>query len=209
MPPKKTPKDYQDLAAIANLIWLGPEVNSAQSKTKWRCKNGHEWDCIYSSIQQGHGCPYCANNLPKKPKDYHKLAKKYGFIWLGPEVKTVSTKTRWCCAKNHEWDAVYANIQQGYGCPKCGGSLRKEPFDYEVLAKSKGLEWLGPIVTNNKTKTNWRCSAGHIWQAPYSSVQQGNQCYLCTKNTGGQHVTHDSFEKADIAFQPAGSFRIK
>lgn len=183
MPTKKTPDDYQKLAQKAGLVWLGPEVASAQTKTRWRCKNGHEWDCIYSSIQQGHGCPYCANNLLKMPTDYHKLAQMHGFTWLGPEVKGVNIKTRWRCKEGHEWEAVYANIQQGYGCHICGGSSRKQPSDYEALAKSKGFEWLGPIVSNNKAKTNWRCSNGHIWQAPYSSIQQGNQCYYCQKNT--------------------------
>ena len=64
---KKTPKDYQELALKAEFVWLGPEVTSVQTKTRWRYKKGHEWDCIYSSIQQGHGCPYSANNLLKKP----------------------------------------------------------------------------------------------------------------------------------------------
>lgn len=183
MPPKKTPENYHELARQAGFIWLGPEVKSSQTKTFWRCKNGHEWACIYSSIQQGHGCPYCANNLPKNPDDYHKLAHAHNFEWLGPEVKNVNSKTSWRCEYGHEWKSVYANIQQGYGCPVCGGSLRKQPSDYEGLAKLRGFEWLGPIVPNNKSRTNWRCNNGHIWQAPYSSIQQGNDCYYCQKNT--------------------------
>lgn len=183
MPPKKSPKDYEELALKAGFVWLGPEVPNAQTKTWWRCKSGHKWDCIYSSIQQGHGCPHCANNLPKQPADYDVLAESRNFKWLGPKVKSVNSKTRWMCSKGHKWEAAYANIQQGYGCHVCGGSLQKQPADYETLASSRGIEWLGPIVQNNKTKTNWRCQNGHIWQAPYSSVQQGNECYYCQKNT--------------------------
>jgi hypothetical protein len=183
MPSKKTASDYHKVAKKAGLVWLGPIVKNTQTKTRWRCQKDHEWNSIYSTIQQGHGCPYCAKVLPKTPNEYHELAKYRGFIWLGPEVKNVNTKTNWQCAKGHKWGAVYANIQQGYGCPICGGSLRKEPADFEALAKSKGLEWLGPVVSNNKTKTNWRCNVGHVWEAPYSSIQQDNQCYLCQKNT--------------------------
>lgn len=183
MPAKKTPQDYKNLAQNAGFIWLGSEVANTQTKTRWRCKKGHEWDCRYSSIQQGHGCPYCAHNLPKQVDDYHKLAKTRRFKWLGLEVNTVNTKTLWGCEKGHEWETTYANIQQGYGCPKCGGSSRKQPSDYEALAELMGIEWLGPVVSNNKAKTNWRCSNGHIWQAPYSSIQQGNNCYHCQKNT--------------------------
>ena len=55
----------------------------------------------------------------KEPKDYHVLAKKRGFEWLGPEVLNSSTKTFWKCLVGHEWEACHVDIRRGSGCPTC------------------------------------------------------------------------------------------
>ena len=55
---------------------------------------------------------------------------------------------------------------------------RKEPADYHALAKKHGLEWLGPEVSRNNVKTQWRCSEDHEWETCYSSIQQGYGIFL-------------------------------
>jgi hypothetical protein len=55
---------------------------------------------------------------PKKmPADYHALAEKRDFRWLGPEVPNAATKTGWECHQGHRWETTYSSIQQGTGCP--------------------------------------------------------------------------------------------
>src|SRR5580658_8874449 len=104
--------------------------------------------------------------MPRKPKtadDYRDLADKSGLTWLGPEVNKVNIPTNWRCPERHEWPATYNSIQQGSGCPACGGSKPKTPDDYRALADKHGFIWLGPEVVNTKTSTNWRCPEGHEW----------------------------------------------
>ena len=188
----RTPADYETLAGERGFAWLGPEVPNAQTKTGWRCPQGHEWQARYANIQQGSGCPRCAalgiDRKPRKgPADYHALAAERGFEWLGPEVRTTKIKTTWRCtrsAQGHEWQTGYANIKGGSGCPYCrwpgaGRQGRKLPADYETLAEARGFEWLGPEVPNVSTKTTWRCAQGHEWQARYSNIQQGSDCPTC------------------------------
>jgi very-short-patch-repair endonuclease len=67
----------------------------------------------------GRGCPVCADRVPKTPEDYHALAAERGFQWLGPEVPNTQTKTWWECERGHRWEAVYASIRAGTGCPVC------------------------------------------------------------------------------------------
>lgn len=43
----------------------------------------------------------------------------HGYEWLGPEACSVMTKTGRRCDHGHQWQARYANLQQGYGCPRC------------------------------------------------------------------------------------------
>jgi len=55
-------------------------------------------------------------------------------------------------------------------------SARKQPEDYRELAESRGIKWLGPVVSNTQMKTGWECGGGHRWQARYGHIQQGRGC---------------------------------
>jgi hypothetical protein len=176
---RKQPADYIALAKERGFRWIGPKVLSVHKKTTWQCKDGHQWQARFNDIYNGSGCPYCSGKVRKNPADYHKLAKKRGFRWLGPEVPNTRTKTTWQCAKNHDWESRFYNIAQGQGCPYCAGKVRKESEDYKALAKERGFKWIGPEVKSNNKKTTWQCSQGHQWDAPYSSIQQGTGCPHC------------------------------
>ena len=47
------------------------------------------------------------------------------------------------------------------------------------MARVRGLVWLGPMVTNNHVRTNWKCSRGHIWSTSYKSVCRSRGCPYC------------------------------
>jgi len=116
--PKK-PKDYIELAKNRGFKWLGPEVPNTKANTSWRCKEGHKWESPFTTIQAGHGCPYCTGLSPKTKEDYIALAIDRGFKWLGPEVPNTKINTKWKCPNGHQWEANYHNIQGGTGCPLC------------------------------------------------------------------------------------------
>ena len=176
---RKTPADYHALAEKRGFRWLGLKVPGVRAKTTWECEDGHQWQASFDSVRRGSGCPVCAGNLPKEPADYHAIAEKRGFRWLGPEVPNTQTRTDWKCAQGHQWQGRYGDIQQGKGCPICGGRLPKEPADYHALADKRGFRWLGPEVSNVRTKTGWACDRGHEWQTTYDSIQGGRDCPIC------------------------------
>lgn len=178
---RKTSADYHALANDRGFHWLGPEVPNNMTKTRWACQEGHQWEAAYTKIQQGRGCPYCAGVVHKTPADYSALAAERGFTWLGREVLNTSTNTQWACQEGHNWDTSYSSILQGSGCPYCAGTARKTPDDYHSLAEKNGVTWLGPEVPNVRTKTRWRCSEGHEWDAPYGSVSGGHICPHCSR----------------------------
>jgi len=177
-------EDYEALAKVRGLRWVGVELVSTRMKTKWECPCGHKWEAEYNGIQQGGGCPRCAPQAPKRPNDYRALAQSKGFEWLGPEVPNNATKTKWRCQYGHEWKAGYGNIKQGCGCPHCAGNGSKKPSDYFALAQSRGFEWLGPEVSNSETRTGWRCQRGHEWEAVYGSIRRGSGCPACNTSRG-------------------------
>lgn len=175
MPKKKTAEDYHVLAELRGFKWLGTEVPTVDVKTTWECSAGHLCKIRYSSLHAGYGCPICAIERQKernrlKPADYHALAKKRNFKWLGPEVANVKIKTSWECKYGHRWSTPYRIIKGGSDCPYCACKAPKTSRDYHAAAEKRGFKWLGPKVRNVNVKTTWECQNGHQWQSPYSTI---------------------------------------
>lgn len=190
------PEDYHALANRMGYIWLGPIVRNTQTKTSWQCPEGHRWKVSYGALS---GCPECRN---KKRGDanrydteqYHKTAKDRGLEWVGPEVNNVSTLTTWRCSNGHEWQATYRSVHASKMCPACyllqrSEARRIKPEQYHEMAKQNGLEWLGPEVQGVMHKTWWKCSNGHKWLTPYSTVKKGASCPECIGLVNGRRVS--------------------
>lgn len=118
------------------------------------------------------------NKKKRLSEDYHLLAAQRGFRWLGPEVPTTKTLTTWECQKGHQWRAIYNNIQQGRDCPYC--ARKKKPIDYELLARRRNIQWIGPYVANYTIPTAWKCELDHNWQASYREILRGDSCPICS-----------------------------
>lgn len=56
---------------------------------------------------------------------------------------------------------------------------QKSAWDYSTLAKNRNFIWLGPIVQNSKTNTNWQCDLGHVWHTSYNTIRDGHNCPEC------------------------------
>lgn len=184
-PRRKRPNDYHALAAARGYQWLGPEVPTARIKTWWKCGKGHKWEMPYHVIKRGSGCPECsiekrADKRRHKPGKYTKLAVLRGFEWIGPIVPNITTKTRWRCQAGHEWEARYAEIRRGNGCPVCAGNQPKTKDDYLALEQTRGIRLVGEVPPNIHTNTTWECPEGHQWDAPYSNIYNNNSgCPFC------------------------------
>jgi very-short-patch-repair endonuclease len=185
----KTPEDYHALAERRGFRWLGPEALNIHSKTSWECEEGHRWQARYHDIQQGRGCPVCADRVPKTPADYHSLAEERGFLWLGPEALDTKGNTWWECEEGHRWETDYNHIQRGRGCPFCAGLAPRTPADYHALAEERDFRWLGPEVPNIHTRTAWECAEGHQWEAVYNSIRRGTGCPVCLDLVHGTQVS--------------------
>jgi hypothetical protein len=182
---RKTEQDYMTLANEREIHWLGTLPRRVVDKTTWRCSKGHTWQASYHSIRKGTSCPYCSNRVPKTEADYVKLAEENELKWVGSQIPpTTHEITKWQCAKGHSWDARYHDIHGGNKCPSCSGRARKTENDYHRLAENLGFQWLGPKLVNTHTKTQWKCSKGHVVKTTYTSLQRrtkGNGCKYCSR----------------------------
>jgi len=56
---RKTIEDMRVLAKKHGGFCLSDEYINVTAKLKWRCKEGHEWETMPDSVQQGRWCPKC------------------------------------------------------------------------------------------------------------------------------------------------------
>jgi len=184
--PKNKKKDFEDyirIATIRGFEWLGNMPANTHTVTEWKCAAGHIWKSTYHNISQGNNCPHCSNRIPKTAIDFHELAAKRSFMWVGESSVNTQVKTTWQCKKGHRWEAKYTDIFKGRGCPYCSNRIPKTPTDYHNLAATRGFTWIGNHqVSRNNMVTQWQCSLGHIWETTYASIQQGTGCPFCAGN---------------------------
>lgn len=161
----------------------------------WKCKKcGREWNTTIYNIEKNNGCLLCsrrrtASRRAHGPDEYDKLAKAKGLVWIGPAVTDSKSMTAWRCENAHQWETSYNSILKNGSCPHCAGLARKGADAYRRLAREHGFEWLGPEVSNTKTKTTWECSNGHRWKARYNDIHNGFGCSHCQDMVNGQHVS--------------------
>ena len=183
---RRSEADYHAAAAARGGQWIGPFPPTTHHKSTWQCAEGHRWEAQLKNIEAGRWCPICAVkhragvNIPKAPADYHTAAERRGFAWLGPEVQSANSRTQWQCPQEHTWWASYnsiANVRSG--CPVCAGVTPLTSAQFEEIARSQGIQWLGPLCSYRQ-KTQWRCPQGHTWWANYGNVRHGKGgCQEC------------------------------
>ena len=82
------------------------------------------FNCKLNNILSGNGCPYCAGNIKKTPKEYYGECKERGLdLPLGDYVNT-KTKIKHKCNKCGYIYAQMPNdhLYNGTSCPKCNES---------------------------------------------------------------------------------------
>jgi len=166
-------------------------VNSV-TKLRWRCRDGHEWEAVPSSIRNTRSwCPSCgavrrAMASRGSIEACRILAREQGGTCLSTTYTSNSTKLLWKCAKGHEWLATPGNIQQRRWCPSCGSarggdSRRGSIENCLALAKARGGECLSATYANDYTKLLWRCNQGHEWEATPGGIKQDHWCPYCSE----------------------------
>ena len=164
----------------------------------WLCPEGHEWESNVDNRTNGHGCPYCAGQLP---------TENYNLAILFPEIAVQWNKTKngnlnptdvmpkshkkvwWMCEKNHEWEAAIGSRTGGCGCPYCSGYFPSEDYNFAYLFPELAMEWNTEKNGNLKAtdfspysnkKVWWKCESGHEFKMVVSDRAQGSGCPYCS-----------------------------
>lgn len=183
---------------------ISPASLSAGSGRKvwWLCEKGHSWEATANHRHRGTGCPVCANRIVVKGEnDLETVNPALAAQWnyekngtLTPEDVPDGShrKVWWRCPKGHEWQAVIASRNRGYGCPCCAGiavvtgvtdlaTVHPELAEQFDTVKNAGILPSEICRASNK-KYWWLCEKGHSWRAA-ANTRQKSGCPVCAGKT--------------------------
>lgn len=163
------------------------EYTDTQTKTRFQCQSGHQWDARPNTIKQGNGCPGCAGQLPPSNEEAQEwlIVNHKNFTLVG-DLQGTHKKSKFQCDLGHQWEATFANIRSGTGCPSCSSQ--------RLLTREEMIDWLsnnesGISISGNylgsKIKTKFCCSNGHQWEATPKNIRAGKGCPSCADHSGG------------------------
>jgi hypothetical protein len=118
-----------------------------------------------------------------------KLAQSKSGECLSKEYKNIHEKLEWRCSRGHVWEATANSVKRGSWCPICyleskkvinNDELSKKKLrEMQELAIRRGGRCLSRQYTNNKTKLQWECDKGHVWEAMPYLIKSGYWCTVC------------------------------
>jgi hypothetical protein len=141
---RRTIKDMQKIARKRGGKCLSTAYVSRDSKLRWQCAKGHEWEARPENIKRGSWCPKCAAEARAAKKKFtieqmRKIARKRGGKCLSTVYVSTLSRLRWQCRKGHEWNAFPGNIiYHKEWCPDCAKEKRRAHKVVKKAAKKKG-----------------------------------------------------------------------
>lgn len=181
---------------------LPSEVIANQSRKVywWKCEEfGHSWSTrLYTRINHGWGCPYCANRYVS---EQNNLLAKFPLIALEFDetvngcsassiMATTDTHYAWKCKTGHQWrSAVSTRTVMGTDCPYCSNQKIDASNNlvalFPAIAKEYSLTNKLPaseIGAGSYRKVSWECNKKHTWvTSVVSRTASGTGCPKCVR----------------------------
>jgi hypothetical protein len=186
-----TIEEFQLIAKQHGGECLSTIYKNLNTKLKFRCNKGHEWDATAGHVKssknrKGTWCPKCGNRHITI-QEINNIAKERGGVCLTKVYTKGADVAQWRCSESHIWEAPFRNIIKGYWCPHCAneikGNMRKLTIeDMHETAKLHGGKCLSKEYINSQSKLLWECGEGHQWLTKPNSVRNGSWCPYCSGN---------------------------
>lgn len=167
-------------------------------KTRWRCKEGHEWESKFTrcSVQW---CPYCSGRHNNNIEVCQEYAKSKGGKCLTTKYINSQDKMKWECNDGHQWKTGFGGMKcTGSWCMICS-SVKTTIEMCQVLAESRGGNFLSTKYEVEK-HMEWSCSKGHKFMSRYSNIKSGRWCRECYED----RVFHTIEECKEFAISKNG-----
>ena len=117
---KKTIEDMQQMVRVRGGKCLSKHYINSQTKIKWQCKKGHQWEAAPNNIQRGGWCPTCTRDSSCNTlENMQQMASERGGVCTSKKYINSRTEMKWQCKEGHQWTVAPDKIKQGLWCPEC------------------------------------------------------------------------------------------
>ena len=99
-------------------ITLVGDYVDTQTKTRFRCEEGHVWETTPNAVMCRTGCPDCAGLRPLTKEVVNSRLEGRDVTLVG-EYHGAHATTLFECVEGHAWLARPNNILHGKNCPHC------------------------------------------------------------------------------------------
>lgn len=150
-----------------------------QTRMRFECAQGHQWETTAVVVLKGSWCPECRYRPLAAVAEMKTLARERGGQCLSDTYVTTPPGMRWRCARGHEWHVAPRQIRRGSWCPRCAYSERRSLADMQVLAARHGGTCVARQYLGYDTSITWACAVGHRFSIRPRCVRQGQWCPVC------------------------------
>lgn len=112
-------EEMRQIAASHGGTCLSTKYTNTDTKLQWRCRNGHTWWALPSSVKKNHWCARCAGMHRLSLRHAQRLARERGGKCLSRRYGSSHSKLKWQCVSGHIWHATYSNVAWGRWCREC------------------------------------------------------------------------------------------
>lgn len=199
MSTKLTISEMHKIATKRGGKCLSNKYINVDTKLKWQCEKGHQWENTPYHIKAGQWCRACAGNLLLTIKQMQGLARKRGGKCLSTIYVNTGSKLKWQCAEGHQWEATPDSIKQGSWCHRCSlvtrankrrGSIKQMQ---EVAIKRGGM-CLSKNYISSLSLLSWQCANGHTWEASSGNIKSGTWCPFCGFQFVMENICREIFQ---------------
>jgi thiol-disulfide isomerase/thioredoxin len=174
---KYTIQDLQQKAKENGGKCLSKEYVNDQTYYEWKCKNGHHFKAVWSSVNTKNSwCRACIKDTICIIKKY---ARNKGGDCLSEKYITSRDKYVFICSNKHIWETQWSSMKHNNSwCKECQKYTISE---LQKRAEEKGGRVHSSEYINKNTQYEWECKKGHRWLASWDNVLYGGTwCRECS-----------------------------
>ena len=175
---------------LNNYEILSTEYINSTKKLIFKCDKGHIFESTWGSIQQGHKCRFCMDQLKRTIDDVYKIVEKREGKCLSTEMENRKTPLLFECKEGHQWWGNYVNINHSW-CPECGrkrtteSSRRTSPSITDIQKILNKIEMEIDFseefnYINRSSPIKIKCKNGHSYHSYWNYIKEIKGCRYCT-----------------------------
>ena len=186
-PSTLTLEDMQRLAGRHDGRCLSTDYRNVETRLRWQCADGHEWEMTPASVKLGRWCPVCkrAGAMYRQLDEMRELARSRGGRCLADRYRGTKGKLEWQCERGHIWKSAPSCVKlSGSWCPVCAVENKRGSLAaIRELAATRGGRCFSTEFLSVNHKVRWQCDQGHVWEAPASRIRLGSWCPACAHDS--------------------------